>query len=425
VWFPDGVSDGVARVPVLPRRVAAEVSVFAMVRSGHAIAAIVLVVCIPGTAVTVLRHDAGANLTVPILALVIMLAALALAVFRLSPLTLAILLVVGSVGDYAYVLGTLAHHSDLLPTAVVLINRPETALVLIGTAGRRPLPAVVWGIGGFVAGVAATGLAEAQLGLPLQLGNGPAITLADYCAVCLALSIVQRYQHNRVPDFLQLRGETRRLEAVRSGEQSAVALLHDTVLNDLALVINGPDELDTRTVERLRTDVRTLDAADILPDQDAGELVAESDGDIRNQMILLVSDFQWRGLSVEVTGDTGTVVRMTKAAVSAAVGTMRACLENVLAHSGTDTAEIIISSTESSVTWTVSDAGVGFDPSAVGDDRLGLRASIFRRVQSAGGIVKVWSSPGNGTSVLFTLPMLPKSTPKALSGSPTPIAEPS
>jgi hypothetical protein len=407
VWFPVGVSDGVARVPVLPRALAAGVSVTAMVRSGHAIAAIVLVACIPGTAVTVLRFYPDANIALPVITLVAMLAAVALAAFRPSALTFAILLVGGSAAAYVYVVATLAHHPALLPTGVVLINRPETALVLIGTAGRRPLPAVVWGVAGFIGGIFATGLAETQLGLPLQFGNGPAITLADYCAVCLALSIVQRHQQTRVPDFLRLRGETRQLEAMRSGEHSVVALLHDTVLNDLALVINGPDVLDSRTVERMRADVHTLASADILPPREAHDLVTESDASLRNQMIMLVSDFQWRGLSVQVTGDTGTVVRMTADVVAAAVGSLRACLENVLAHSGTDTAEIIISTTETSVTWMVSDAGSGFDPKTVGEDRLGLRTSVVQRLKSAGGTVKVWSSPGNGTSVLFTLPMLP------------------
>jgi hypothetical protein len=406
VWFPVVVSDGVARVPVLPRLVAAGVSVFAVVRSGHAIAAIVLVVCIPGTIVTLVRFSYGGQVVVPVLALVAMLALLTLAAFRTTPLTLAAYLVLGSVANFFFVYGVLAHHPGLLPTALVLVNRPETALVLIGTSGRRPLPAIAWGIGGFLAGAVATGIADLQLGYSLQFGNGPALTLANYCAVYLGLSIVQRTQQRRVPDFVKLRGETRRIEAERTTEQHAVALLHDTVLNDLALVINGPDVLDSRMIERMRADVATLASASILPPEDAHTLVAESDGSLRNQMTQLISDFQWRGLSVEFTGDTGTVAHMTPEAVTAAVGALRASLENVLAHSGVESAEIIVSSTNEFVTWTVNDAGAGFDPRAVAADRLGLRSSVYRRVQSAGGRVKVWSAPGNGTSVLFTLPLL-------------------
>jgi hypothetical protein len=356
--------------------------------------------------VTLLRFSYGDDLAVPVLALVVMLGLLSLAAFHTTPLTLALYLVLGSVANYFYVYGALAHHPELLPTALVLINRPETALVLLGTSGRRPLPAIAWGIGGFLAGAIATGVADLQLGYSLQFGNGPALTLANYCAVYLGLSIVQRAQRRQVPDFQKLRGETRRIEAERTTDQRAVALLHDTVLNDLALVINGPDVLDSRMTDRMRADVATLASANILPPEDVHALVAESDGSLRNQMTQLISDLQWRGLNVEFTGDTGAVAHMTAEAVTAAVGALRACLENVLAHSGVDSAEIIVSSTKDFVTWTVNDAGVGFDPGTVASDRLGLRSSVYRRVQSVGGTVKVWSAPGSGTSVLFTLPLL-------------------
>jgi hypothetical protein len=410
VWFPERVSDGVARVPVLPRTVAAGVSVLAVTRSVHAIAGIVLLVCIPGIVTILVRFHYATDLVQPVIAVVVMLGALALAAFRPSSLTLASYLAVGAVGNYVFVHAALANHPELLPTALVLINRPESVLVLVGTAGRRPLPAILWGVGGFVLGIAGTGLAELQLGIPLQFGNGPAVTLANYCAVFVGLSIVQRSQRERVPDFLQLRGETRRMEAVRTTEQRTVALLHDTVLNDLALVINGPDSLDERIVARMRKDVATLAGAHLLKPEAAKAVVALSDGSLRNQMTQMVSDFQWRGLNVEFTGDTGTVARMTEQAVTAAVGALGACLENVLAHSGVSTAEIVVSSTDEFVTWTVNDAGRGFDPKAVRPDRLGLRSSVFQRVESAGGTVKIWSSVGSGTAILFTLPLLPGST---------------
>jgi signal transduction histidine kinase len=408
VWFPERVSDGVARVPVLPRKVAAGVSVFAVTRSGHAVAAIVLLVCIPGVMTILVRFHYATDLVVPVLSLVVMLGALALAALHTTPFTLGVYLAVGTVANYVFVFVVLQHHPELLPTALVLINRPESILILVGTAGSRPLPAILWGIGGFLLGAAGTGLAEIQLGIAPQFGNGPLITLANYCAIFLGLSIVQRAQRLRVPDFLQLRGETRRIEARRSTEQETVARLHDTVLNDLALVINGPDVLDERIVARMRSDVATLTGAEVLSTPAATAVVAPSDGSLRNQMTQLVSDFQWRGLNVEFTGDTGTVARMTEAAVAAAVGALGACLENVRAHSGVGTAEIVVSTTEEFVTWTVNDAGIGFDPTKVGPDRLGLRSSVFRRVESAGGTVKVWSAPGSGTSVLFTLPLLPE-----------------
>jgi signal transduction histidine kinase len=390
---------------VLPRKFAAAVTVSAVARSGRAIAAATILVSILGLTDLFLREGYPQDLALPVFAMVVMLGVVALATFRPSRITLTLYVVVGGICVYLYLLGTLGDHPTLLPVALLLVNRPATALVLVGASSSRPLPAIAWGIAGFVAGGAATALVCLQLGLPIEFGNGPAIALANYCVVYLGLSLIQRAQRGRVPDFLVLRAEARKLEATRRLEQRAVAVLHDTVLNDLALVINGPDTLDDRTRNRMREDVATLAEADLLTDIDRATFVDSSDASLRNQLMALVCDFQWRGLSVEVTGDAGEVAHITPAAVVAAVGALRACLENVLAHSGAASAELIVSATDTSLSWTVSDAGRGFDPGAIAPDRLGLRNSVFGRVQSAGGMVRVWSASGQGTSVLITLPM--------------------
>ena len=401
------MSQGVARVPVLPRKVAAGVTVLAVARGGWAIAAVTLLASLVGISELLVRQDAARDLAEPISSMAIMLAAIVVLMIKPSWWSLAAYLVVGTICVYLFLHGVLDHHSSLLPEALVLINRPAAALVLVGTVGSRPMPAILFGLLGFLAGEAVTTLVSLQLGIPPQYGNGPAITLANYAAAYLGLSFIQRAQRGRVPDFLRLRQETRRSEAVRTIEQRTVAMLHDTVLNDLALVINGPDVIDDRMRDRMLQDVATLANQDVLEGIEPSEFVDASDASLRNQAMLIVSDFQWRGLNVEVTGDTGVVAHMTPEAVAAAVGALRACLENVLRHSGTLSAEIIVSVTDTTVTWTVNDGGEGFDPREIAEDRLGLRSSVFGRVETAGGAVKIFSAKGAGTSVLFTLPLLP------------------
>jgi signal transduction histidine kinase len=410
MWFPVQVSQGVARVPVLPRKIAAGVTVFAVARSGWAIAAVTLLATIVGIAELLIREGDGSDAIAPVSALVVMLAALLVLAIRPSIWSLVAYIVVSSICVYLYLHGIMDAHSSLLPAALVLVNRPASALVLVGTVGSRPLPAVLFGLVGFLAGEGMTLIVSLQDHVQVEFGNGPAITLANYCAAYLGLSLIQRAQRGRVPDFLRLRQETRRIEAARTIEQRAVAVLHDTILNDLAFVINGPDKLDARMRDRMLLDVATLANSDVLDGIESSDFVDESDASLRNQAMLLVSDFQWRGLNVEVTGDTGTVAHMTPEAVAAAVGALRACLENVLRHSGVTSAEIIVSVTDTSVTWTVNDSGRGFDPKNIDADRLGLRTSVFTRVESAGGTVKIFSAPGSGASVLFTLPLLPAAT---------------
>ena len=368
-------------------------------------------VSVPGLIDLYVREGYASDLAQPLIAVGIMLATIIFVSLRPSVLGLVAYIVIGAACVYVYLYGILSLHPGLLDHALILINRPAVALVLVGTVGSRPLTAVFWGIGGFLAGAGVVILVCVQVGVPIQLGNGPAITLANYSAAYLGLSFIQRAQRGRVPDFLRLRHETRKLEAERTAQHRFAAVLHDTVLNDLALVINGPDVLDDRMRDSMRNDVATLATTDLLEDVDLDEFVDASDASLRNQLIALVSAYQWRGLNVEVTGDTGRVVHMTPEVTSAAVGALGASLENVLRHSGADAAEVIVSSTRHTVSWTVSDAGVGFDLDSVPEDRLGLRTSIFRRVELAGGTVKVWSKPGNGTSVLITLPLLEPAAP--------------
>jgi signal transduction histidine kinase len=52
----------------------------------------------------------------------------------------------------------------------------------------------------------------------------------------------------------------------------------------------------------------------------------------------------------------------------------------------------------------ISDDGDGFDPATVAPERLGLRVSIYERVTRAGGVAKVTSSPGHGTTVVLRWP---------------------
>jgi signal transduction histidine kinase len=89
----------------------------------------------------------------------------------------------------------------------------------------------------------------------------------------------------------------------------------------------------------------------------------------------------------------------------AVLAAVRACLENVVRHSGATVAEVELISDNRQVTVMVTDRGEGFDPSVVPADRLGLRSSVAERMAAVGGTAKVFSAPGQGTSVILSAPV--------------------
>src|SRR6185312_8576255 len=162
--------------------------------------------------------------------------------------------------------------------------------------------------------------------------------------------------------------------------------------------------LDEAARDRLRSDVATLTSAEWLSQTGDVAEANRSEAVVRNHLAIVVSEMQWRGLTVHLSGNGSSVLRATTEAGTAAVDAARACLENVLAHSGVTVAQLVVGQEDGESTIMVIDEGSGFDPDAVPQDRLGLRVAVVQRVEAVGGHVRIWSSPGNGTSVLISVP---------------------
>ena len=183
------------------------------------------------------------------------------------------------------------------------------------------------------------------------------------------------------------------------------AVVHDTVLNDLTVVMNAPDALDERTRSRLVEDLDTLEGGEWMRATARVAVPTEEQARIRNELARVASDFRWQGLTVNVTGVTNGVYLFAPGAGDALVAAVRAAFENVLKHSGTNAADVEIVYSADEVTFMISDQGRGFDPAAVDPRRLGLRTSIVGRIEDAGGRARIWSSPGAGTTVLLAVPV--------------------
>jgi len=393
------------RVRVLPRDVASGIITGSVASLGWAIGAATLVLALPVILETTARAGRLAAAWLPVGLLLLMLVSLGFVVWRARVWAVAAYLVVGFVASTAYELTLLMALPGSIDTQIYLLNRPAVALVLVGLAARTPLAGIGWSALGFIVSTASTAAVSLLGAVPFRPGYGPIVVVVISLAAYLTLWGVQVVQRRRIPNIEELEAENDRLAHGEDLAKRTTAAVHDTLLNDLSIVMNAPDVLDARARARLRQDLETLRGAEWLDASSRLTMVDDQDGSLRNDIMRLISGFQWRGLSVHVTGSGDGIYRLDPAIEAAFVSALGAALENVLRHSGATVAEVELIYETEAVTVMVTDEGVGFDPTQVADDRLGLRTSIEARIASVGGTVQIWSSPGSGTSIAMRIPV--------------------
>src|SRR3954452_12673002 len=393
------------RVRVLPRDVASAIITGSVASLGWAIGAATLVLALPVVLETTARAGRLSAAILPSGLLVLMLVCLGFVVWRARVWAVAAYLVIGFVASTTYELTLLMALPGSIDTQIYLLNRPAVALVLVGLAARSPVAGIGWSVLGFVVSTTST-FAVSVLGqVPFRPGYGPIVVVVISLAAYLTLWGVQLVQRRRIPNIEELEAENDRLARGEDLARRTTAAVHDTLLNDLSIVMNAPDALDARARGRLRQDLETLRGAEWLDASSHLTMVDDQDTSLRNDIMRLISGFQWRGLSVHVTGSGDGIYQLEPAIATTLVDALGAALENVVRHSGATVAEVELVYEPEAITVMVTDEGVGFDPSKVASDRLGLRASIEARVAAVGGTVQIWSTPGSGTSIAMTVPV--------------------
>lgn len=394
------------RVAVLPREVAARVITSGIARSAWAVNAMNLVLTIPILIDVLVDRGEAASLPGPVILLSLLVLLAVSAAIMPKPWVVVSFLILGSAGAVLYEVTLLSIDPGLLTSALFVVNRPAVSLVLVGVASTTWFTGLGWTLGGYLFSTGVSVAVAAITGLPLTTGWGPLLMLGLYVSAYLVLAAIQRSQRRLVPNFDQLEEETRRLSVEENMRSRVTAVVHDTLLNDLSLVMNAPDEIDDRMTARLRADIATLTSAEWAREAAETTIVDDQDSDLRNRIMLMMSDLQWRGLTVHVTGSGSGIYRLAPEVATALIDSIRACLENVLRHSGANVAEVDLAYTDTELTVIVSDQGEGFDPGGIAADRLGVRYSIVDRIRAAGGSAKIWSAPGAGTSIMIRVPVL-------------------
>ncbi|QJU53815.1 histidine kinase [Herbiconiux sp. KACC 21604] len=185
-------------------------------------------------------------------------------------------------------------------------------------------------------------------------------------------------------------------------------LLHDTVLATLTLLAHSgigadPDALRHQAAEDARL-LRQLRLGGTPMPRSSGGYTLErvETGELGHTLESVKQRFGRMGLQVSWHG-TGQIL-LPSHVLDAFLLSLSECLENVRRHAQVGTADVTITEDDLSVRAMVTDAGVGFDLDSVDVGRLGLAESVIARVRDVGGKVRLFSSPGSGTTVVLEVP---------------------
>ncbi|WP_291045811.1 ATP-binding protein [Herbiconiux sp.] len=195
------------------------------------------------------------------------------------------------------------------------------------------------------------------------------------------------------------------LEAQR---RHGARLLHDTVLATLTLLAHSgigvqPEALRNQAAEDARL-LRQLRLGGTPMPRSSGGYTLErvETGDLGHTLESVKQRFGRMGLQVAWHG-SGQILLQSHV-LDAFLLSLSECLENVRRHAEVGSADVTITEDDTTVRAMVTDAGVGFDLDAVDLERLGLAESVIARIRDVGGKVRLFSSPGSGTTVVLEVP---------------------
>jgi signal transduction histidine kinase/phage shock protein PspC (stress-responsive transcriptional regulator) len=279
----------------------------------------------------------------------------------------------------------------LVAVAVVLVWRQADDTGSKPVSRRARTLTIVRVVAGFVLVAAAVTL----LALQATVTTGPGGVLLGAVCVLGGVGLLAAPWVQRLVREL----EAERSERIRTQERADMAAhLHDSVLQTLALIQQQAQ--DPKAVARLaRAQERDL----------RGWLYY---GQSRNDTSTLAQAV--RAFAADVEDEYAVAVEvvcvgdlpMTDQLEPLVAAGREACV-NAAKHSGREIVDVYAEVTPADVELFVRDRGPGFDPEAVADQRMGVRGSIFARMQRHGGTAVIRSEAGYGTEVRLRMPLRP------------------
>lgn len=313
-------------------------------------------------------------------------------------------LAVGAATVYGYTL-QFATAVDLAAlTDAFTIAPVKVALVMVGGAGVGAVAGLRWCTAGFLLAEAASAVALAQSGTALFFDQFTALAFLSTAAILL-LSWYAAERAKRTTPMLHRAAVDHLMSVMRRRVQvRAAAVTHDTVLSDLAAIALSPAGPMTAALRaQLERSASLIATAELLTD--APTPADQRAGWLGSPLYAAVTEAQALGLDVDVTGDRAASLALEPHRAVALGLAVKQCLVNVIQHSETMDAEVAIHGAAGELLVMVIDTGRGFDGTDVASDRLGLSGSVRARIEDVDGSVRIWSTPGRGTSVVIRLPL--------------------
>ncbi|GAB3605305.1 hypothetical protein GCM10027413_07140 [Conyzicola nivalis] len=324
-------------------------------------------------------------------------------------------LIVGTVSVYSLVYTGTLQFPDVIATDNFVFTLAKIALTVVGGAGIGVLKATAWCVAGYLLGEGVTIVAALQTGAAIV----PDITALGVVGVVSIMFTVVGLSRQRVylaQPSLQRAARDEQLSDIRHRiEVRAAAMLHDTILNHLAAVAVSPDgALRSNLRGRIERDLQVLVGEEwlVTPAEGDGEWADDRSGWFASRLYRSIDEARDLGLEVVLSGDPNAIQRLDAQRQLAVGLAVKQCLVNVIKHADTDRAEVVVYGSEAEVSVMIIDAGKGFSERETSLDRLGLRQSVRRRIETVDGTVQVWSTPGTGTSILLRLPAVDRVEPE-------------
>ena len=300
--------------------------------------------------------------------------------------------------------------ADFAVAAATLLSTPyvQSEAMLERHAATMPsfwvMAAVLaWAVArGWSGGLAAAVLMSV---IDLSVRTDPTGTTWGNIFLLLLAAGVVGYSTSLIGEATEARAEAERIAAAMAERARLARAVHDGVLQVLTLVQRRGAELGGEAAELGRLAGGQESALRALVQGNAAATAAPASG--LADLVEALNRLQSRTVTVSAPAQA---VLLATVAVDELVSVVRACLDNVRTHVGTDApAWVLVEELGDRVVVTVRDEGPGIADGrleeARAEGRLGVAGSIHGRMGDLGGTARLTTAPGQGTEWELELPV--------------------